>query len=209
MLKIGCQARTKIQENVRTSHHHFEDFSRTSTLVNNHLGEIPLDDMVVRSKINEAHARKLEWRTTRLDAGQTVHFPELFHDVRVIIQKGIRRAMNSSAVASAVVCMVAFRRDNPVIPLEFFETDKKALLTTMACLHSRHTIKCAPPRAFHRHRFGVHHKERSVWVQHLQINNSVLLSSVLSKFHCKVKKSGAKVKFKKKNAQNVRKIPGW
>lgn len=137
-------------------------------MVNNHLGEIPLDDMVVRSEINEAHTRELEWRTTRLDASKTVHLSKLLHNVGVIIQKRVRRTMNSSAVAPAVIRVVAFRCNDPVVPLEFFETDKKALLTTMARLHTRHTIERAPPRSLHCHRFGVYHKERSVWVQHLK-----------------------------------------
>lgn len=78
---------------------------RATALVHHHLGHVPLDDGVVRSEVDQAHAGELEGGAAGLHAAQVVGLPELVYHVRVVRDEGVGRPV-VAAVAPAVVRVV-------------------------------------------------------------------------------------------------------
>jgi len=80
---------------------------RATALVHHHLRQVPLDDVRVRTVIDERHGREFEGRAARLHAGQPVHLPVLFDHVGVVVEKRVRRPVTSRTVSSAVISIVS------------------------------------------------------------------------------------------------------
>lgn len=65
--------------------------------------------------------------------------------MRVVVEEGVRCAVDSPAVTATVVGVVAFGRNDPIVPFEFFETDKEALLAAVSGLHTWDAVQCTSP----------------------------------------------------------------
>lgn len=86
--------------------------------------------------------------------------------MRIIRQKCVRRPIKSSTTASAIVCKVSVRRNNPVIPAQSLKADIEPLLTALTVL-SPTTVQCSPSYPLHGIRFRVNHQKWPILVRQL------------------------------------------
>lgn len=104
---------------------------RTAALVDDHLGQVALDDFLIFLEVDQRHAAELDRGTARLQPAQPVHFAVLLHHVAVIGLKLVGRP-GSAAVTTTIVGVVTVRSDDPVVPAQLAEVYVEALLAALA-----------------------------------------------------------------------------
>ena len=135
----------------------------TPTLVDYHFRQVSFDNVTIRSEVYQRHRRELDRRAAGLHACQVVHLAIPLHDMRVVVEECVRRSVCPSAVALAVVGIVATRGYDPVFPTELFETDVEPLFAALTLQRSR-AVQCPAANPPGRCRVGVHDEEWSLWV---------------------------------------------
>lgn len=133
--------------------------SRATALVDDHFGQVPLDDVAVVREVYERHGRELDGRAARLEYGRVLGLPVVLDRLRVQVEVRVRCPVHATAVAAAVVGVVAAGRDYPRIPADLLELDVEPLLAALAAQRQRAVERAAAHAPGHR-RVRVHHQER-------------------------------------------------
>lgn len=132
---------------------------RAAALVDDHLGQVPFDDVTVVGEVDERHGRELDGRATRLEYGRVLGLPVVFDGLRVEVEVRVGRPVRAAAVAAAVIGVVAAGRDYPRIPADVLELDVEPLLAALAA-HGQRTVERPAAHAPGHRRVRVHHQER-------------------------------------------------
>lgn len=131
----------------------------TTALVDDHFGQVPLDDVTVVGEVDERHGRELDGRAARLEYGRVFGLPVVLDGLRVEVEVRVRCPVHTAAVAAAVVCVVAAGRDYPRVPADVLELDVEPLLAALTA-HRQRTVQRSTTHAPRNRRVRVHHQER-------------------------------------------------
>ena len=129
--------------------------SGATALIDDHFGQISLDDVHIWSEVDERHAGEFGRCTARLQVGERVHSAKLFQDVRVVVEESVRRSMGTSAIAAAVIGVIATGGDDPVVPAQSSKADEESLLAASSCGWT--TVQCTTTQTSRTGRIRVHH----------------------------------------------------
>jgi len=152
MIIIIARARTLV-------HTRFVVTLGTTALVDDHFGQVPLDDVTVVGEVYERHGRELDGRAARLEYGRVFGLPVVLDGLRVEVEVRVRCPVHTTAVAAAVVCIVAAGRDYPRVPADVLELDVEPLLAALSA-HRQRTVQCSATHAPRYCRVRVNHQER-------------------------------------------------
>lgn len=131
----------------------------TAALIDDHLGQVPLDDVTVVREVYKRHGRKLHGRAARLEYGRLLGLPVVLDGLSVDVEVRVRCSVHAAAVAPAVVGVVAAGRDYPRVPADVLELDVEPLLAALAA-HRQRAVQRPAAHAPRDSRVRIHHQER-------------------------------------------------